>query len=278
MDSHSWALTPRKSEPYLHICRTAATSDMFYKFKSNHVYKNILEHTSVKTAENYVDEIAESNLSNILFSPQLLIDVKKNDIYGSAYLHDFYQIGTMSPSTVKYVYTLYRVLRAFDDLKTGCNICEIGGGYGGLAHVYMSWASYQGRRCHYTIYDLSEPVMLQHRYLRALGWKDNVTSQILRDENHDCDVVVSTVALSELTAETQMMYARKLMSKARIGSYLDMNIFAQSKIQPWALLLRNDGFALHSELSSKKGQRCSIVVAKRYAADTGMKCHKVSYI
>jgi hypothetical protein len=87
-------------------------------------------------------------------------------------LHDYGAgVGIMSPSTLRYMSILARLQREFGTEWRGWRVCEIGGGYGGQAHIVLA----ANPLIHsYTIYDQPAPAALQARYLAAMGWPGSI--------------------------------------------------------------------------------------------------------
>lgn len=150
-----------------------------------------------------------------------------------------------TPTTLRYVAVLAQLIARFgarrvpaavSDLALDAyEICEVGGGYGGMAHAVLAWdaARFGGAsaaRIRYRIFDLVEVAALQRRYLGELGWSaPRVVATTLeaatRDELRHCDLVISNYALSELDELTQLRYSSLLIESARVGLYAAMNHF-----------------------------------------------------
>lgn len=78
----------------------------------------------------------------------------------------------------------------------GWRIIEVGGGYGGQAHVMLSLAS-----CTYSILDLPEPLELQRVYLESLGF---FLHGFVAGAPYD--LFISNYALSECARDVQASY------------------------------------------------------------------------
>ena len=135
-----------------------------------------------------------------------------------------------------------------------------------MAHVLLSYA----QRASYRIYDLPEPVALQRRYLDALGWRApqaNATALRLgrhasREPEPECDLVLSNVALSELDARTQLLYAERLLVGARVGIALSYNWMRADAMRPWLRLLARRGFDVRYARHPVNNGSCSEVLAR----------------
>ena len=169
------------SSPYFRACAAAASdSASFATFKTNDAYRIVLEHTPPSDGQLYLDHV-RADAPGLLRAP-LLDRFRLNDGigYAGAYagggvnhdLHDFGAgVGIMSPSTLRYISILARLQREFGTEWRGWRVCEIGGGYGGQAHIVLA----ANPLIHsYTIYDQPAPAALQARYLAAMGWPGSI--------------------------------------------------------------------------------------------------------
>ena len=255
-----WDLMAREtSGAYFKVAAAAAMDTYrFATFKMDPAYRIVLEHTSAKLGQLYLDHVRMEAPS--LLSTSLMDRFRLNDGIGYSgalsagsgdYLYDFGPgVGIVSPSTLRYVSVLARLRRAFGTEWRGWRVCEIGGGYGGQAHVVMAATPMLHS---YTIYDQTAPAALQNRYLAAMGWPSSVSRakkvSCEKNENIDeaaqegagksagrvarctidgdsraepqCDIVISNYALTELSAEMQAFYAERFLRGARIGAYVE---------------------------------------------------------
>ena len=247
-DRKGWKLSVPHAIPYVELCRKAATDDStFATFKSKREYQYVLEHTDRNVAARWIEFLAHAH-PYLLHAPYLK-RFQQNDLHGGSTLYDFgavethggrmVTIGSMSPSTVKYMGNLAQLIDYFGRAKMErAQFCEIGGGYGGMAHIVLSFA----RHARYQIFDLKEPTMLQSRYLRQLGWSSEQAVAGVLNGPAACDIVLSNVALTELEGKAQMEYARSLMETAKVGVHVSVNIIASSYMYPWLNMLARNRF------------------------------------
>jgi len=240
--------------PYLAVAGEAATSPLaFSTFKKSPRYRNVLEHIDSSLGAAYLVSVLKNDPR--LFGSQDLLDrFRLNDAQGGAEVFEYGHfleadsvqvvdndwVGLFSPSTLRYVHCLSLLRKQFptqfpdetlyggqvdvksdillDALKIShsrVKICEVGGGYGGLAHVVLS-AYPEG--VDYTIFDLPAPAQLANRYLKSLGWSPSqarattLSEESGTESHHSCDLIVSHYALTELDNATQHRYIEHLLT------------------------------------------------------------------
>ena len=138
-----WGVFKPKALPFVELCALAAKDDsVFEKFKSKRAFTNILEHASPEEGRTYLSYITQTHPS--LLRPAAWAAFQRNDLIGGAILHDFGNltvtpqftaaVGPTSPSTVRYVGYLARLLAFFGKGQPhsgratfdGMRFCEIG--------------------------------------------------------------------------------------------------------------------------------------------------------
>ena len=95
----------------------------FTKFKLDPRYQEILEHCSYEQGKAYLEIIRTE-------SPELItkIDIyKENDLVGGATTYEYKDIGTISPSTLRYLKVASDIKKLFGE-NIGDRIAEIGVG------------------------------------------------------------------------------------------------------------------------------------------------------
>ena len=121
----------------------------------------------------------------------------------------------LDPVMIRYYFDRQEIWR-YHGPTFGRRILEIGGGFGGLAHLLY------GHCVAYAIRDLPEPRMLQDAYLAVYG--DRVADA---DPAATYDLVVSTFAYSELKPEVQYEYAADYLREIPRG-YMVCNFLTDS--------------------------------------------------
>ena len=199
----SWTLQDSAVMPYLQACRAAAQgSDFFRNFKSHPAYRHVLEHVSYEEGQQYLDEIE-------IDYKDKLDEIKENDALGTPVTCTYDGVGTISPTTIRYLKNTSDIVTKFG---TSFNsIVEIGGGYGGLCKVLSSFVDFE----QYLLLDLEECNMLSRKYLSHfdLPTMSYQAEEIVELEDR-FDLLISNYALSECNRETQMMYIERFVKNS----------------------------------------------------------------
>ena len=199
----SWTLQDSAVVPYLQACRAASQgSDFFRGFKSHPAYRHVLEHVSYEEGQQYLDEIE-------IDYKDKLDEIKENDALGTPVTCTYDGVGTISPTTVRYLKNTSDIVTKFG---TSFNsIVEIGGGYGGLCKVLSSFVDFE----QYLLLDLEECNMLSRKYLSHfdLPTMSYQAEEIVELEDR-FDLLISNYALSECNRETQMMYIERFVKNS----------------------------------------------------------------
>jgi phospholipid N-methyltransferase len=200
------------NQRYNVFCKMAAEDDVIFDtFRQSEVYQEILEHFSYENGLDYLSQIKKH-------TPSILEDLalfKTNDNFGGADIHQYEEIGAISPSTLHYIRQLAYLEESFGSLD-GLNIVEIGGGYGGLAKIVMDRFVIGS----YTIYDLPEVNQLTAKYLGK--FEDKYLSKIIFGNLDEAsaqtyDICVSNCAFTECTPNIQDQYLEKVIKFSKSG-------------------------------------------------------------
>lgn len=197
------------------VMRACRDEEAFRVFKRDRYYTEILEHVNVEQGASFLSVIEKE-------SPDLL-DLfqrfKINDRLGNAAVHEYPKVGSISPSTLRYIKVLSDLKNHFGDL-TGSKIAEIGVGYGGqLLIIDQMWKTKS-----YTLFDLDPVLALASKYLESYVLQTSYQTSTYNRfvPGQEFDLVISNFAFSELPRHLQMGYVEKVLSKAKRG-YLTMN-------------------------------------------------------
>ena len=199
----SWTLQDSAVNPYLSACRAAAQGSDFFKiFKTNQAYRHVLEHVSCEEGKQYLEEIE-------IDYEDKLDEIKENDALGTPVTCTYDGVGTISPTTIRYLKNTSDIVNKFG--TSFKSIVEIGGGYGGLCKVMSSFVDFE----QYLLLDLEECNMLSTKYLGLfdLPTMSHQAEEIVDVENN-FDLLISNYALSECNRETQMMYIERFVKKS----------------------------------------------------------------
>jgi putative sugar O-methyltransferase len=206
------------TQQYKNVCTDAANnSDHFNIFKTNSIYNGILEHVSEEQGNLYLDYIRKN-------SPELLEtidDFKQNDSHGGPVKFTYPGIGSISPSTLRYIKVLSDLKNIFGDISDK-KIIEIGAGYGGQCLILNKLFT----PSQYSILDLDEASELSDKYLKING----INARIIKihevyDLDEDFDIIISNYAYSELSRELQDLYYDKIIKRSNNG-YLTYNFIS----------------------------------------------------
>jgi putative sugar O-methyltransferase len=203
---------------YRDVCRMAYEDDnLFEGFKSDDIYKEILEHTSPEQGKKYYDEIEK-------FNPHLLEDDNiekaiKNDMIGNP-IKVFYENLYISPSTLRYLKVVSDLINLYGSLDN-MDIVEIGVGYGGQALIICNFFNIKS----YTLVDIDEVLKLSEKYLE---YHDPETELKFYNQfqlpDKEYDLVISNYAFSECTKQTQDIYTKKILNMSKRGYMTNNNI------------------------------------------------------
>ena len=225
-------------ELYCNYIRSIIDKDITdVNFKSNSIYNGILEHVPKEMGDDYLSVIKNkfSDIFNENFSYITKI-CKYNDYIGNPKLYDFDNFIKCSPSNLRYILHSFLILNYIKECKlNNLNIIEIGGGYGGLCF-------YLHKLCHifnidissYTIYDLSEPLLLQEKYLSYHNIpnvnyknlqndiKERISQKFVETLKED-SFLISNYAFSEIPMDIQNMYSKYVLNPFVSHGFLTWN-------------------------------------------------------
>lgn len=199
----SWTLQESAANPYLQICKLSATNNEYFsRFKSDPSYRHVLEHVPYEEGLEYLNEIKIDYVDK-------LDSIKENDLYGSPIKYDYEKIGSISPTTIRYLKNVSDILTKFGNQFE--SIVEIGGGYGGLCKVMSSFVNFQS----YLLVDLEECNLLSRKYLSNFNLPTLSHRSEEIDVEEDFDLFISNYAFSECTRETQLEYIEKFLKRSK---------------------------------------------------------------
>ena len=204
------------SGPYVASVQKALSNyKNFTKFKLDPRYQAILEHCSYEQGKAYLEIIRTE-------SPELItkIDIfKENDLIGGATTYEYEDIGTISPSTLRYLKVASDIKKLFGE-NVGDRIAEIGIGYGGQLLIADKVLRFK----RYELFDLPPVLNLATKYIESHTINSAYHTSTLNQHSGDVyyDLVISNYAFSELPSNLQIRYIKKILLKSKRG-YLTMN-------------------------------------------------------
>jgi putative sugar O-methyltransferase len=197
------------------VKKAVSNYSAFRKFKRDPRYQAILEHASKEQGDKCLEIIRSE-------SPYLLDVIetfKINDLVGGATTYEFDGIGSISPSTLRYLKVASDLKNIFGE-EIGDRVAEIGCGYGGQLLIADKILRFK----QYDLFDLPPVLSLASMYLEShilnFSYKTTTLNQHQGDVNYD--LVISNYAFSELPSQLQIRYIEKILSRSKRG-YLTMN-------------------------------------------------------
>jgi hypothetical protein len=199
---------------YAAACLRAATDPAsFENFRRDPAYTRILEHVSAPLGQAYLDLITRD--SQVMSAMDAF---KRNDHYGNPQLYDYPVVGSVSPSTLRYIKVLVDLKEHFETLD-GLRICEIGVGYGGQCRVIHAGF----KPAAYCLVDLDPALELARRYLENFAVGSELSFKSMKElESSDHDLVISNYAFTELARPIQEVYLSKVILRSKRG-YITYN-------------------------------------------------------
>lgn len=207
--------------PYTEYVKTILEDEkIFYTFKQNPYYTDMLEHVSERSGMNYILAIwgfchlKDEDIENYC---------KENDRIGSPIQYNYSPTLTCSPTSLRYVFQSSIILQYIQSLGlTEVHIVEVGGGYGGLFLALQSFAKNYGITLRkYSIIDLKEPSDLQKKYLSNHTLTTPVTFHDASNFGTDIEgedlFFVSCYCFSEISDAFQQKYREHLLPKCTHG-------------------------------------------------------------
>ncbi len=196
------------------VSRVIVSNFKLKRFRRIYNYREIVETVTYKQGIECLNRI------EFLGSP-LTYDFSQhfvNDSFGKPIKFYYPGIGSISPTTIRYISIAFELKKLFGEELTG-NFVEIGAGYGGQASILNDFFKIG----EYGIFDLPDVQQLTKIYLTQIGRADNLKMYSLTDNPFkEWDLVISNYAFSELPSELQKVYIQKVINRSRRG-YLIMN-------------------------------------------------------
>jgi putative sugar O-methyltransferase len=195
---------------YRRCCiRSAQNPINFQKFRQFKDITSTIDTVGPELGQMYLDFI-QKKYPNLMSQ---MAEFARNDTVGHPAQSEYAEIGSICPTTLRYVKTFGDLIARFGDM-TGWKIAEIGAGYGGLCRIIGSQTAFEK----YSIIDLPETLELIKTYL------DVFQTSNIEYVKTDCiepdvsfDLVISNYAFSECQKEEQEKYFEQIIKNAKRG-------------------------------------------------------------
>ena len=212
---------------YLQKClESSQLIHRFLTFRSDSDFCRIITPGKKEDGDKILERISDSKYKIIDY----LDSFRKNDKLGYPMVYKYEKYGYFSPSTLRYVNTLYELLEHFGEMKNW-NILEFGGGYGGLCHIlsyFIKWKKY-------TFIEIKEPLELAKKCflnipldnIKCVSADESFNSLNKLENNEVVDLFISEFGFCELNENgiEQNMF----MLKNSKNAYLSMNLWDKNK-------------------------------------------------
>lgn len=209
----SWNIDDESFNRYIESCIEASINEESFKnFKRNINYTSILEHQHIpKEYGDLLSRYIENRYDKGILLGKIS-KIQENDKYGNPILYDF-EYGKLSLGTLRYIKNSCDIVHYFGDEIN--NICEIGGGYGGLCKTLSNFIDFKN----YYLYDLEEVNNLSSKYLAKFDINANICISTIDNSKQfldgEIDLLISNYAFSELSNDLQFEYIEHIVSKSK---------------------------------------------------------------
>jgi len=197
------------------IVKNLLLNEHEWYFKSDPLYKYVLEHVDKSTGDRYLNEIMIRYNKLFIENKELLIELcNENDKYGKTIKEDFPNFIFCSPTNLRYILHSFLILEYMQNKElNNLNIVEIGGGYGGLCFFINKLSKlFNIVIKSYTIFDLLEASQLQEKYLKKLNISNVKFFQLDNFKELNADsFLISNYAFSEISLDIQKKYIEKVL-------------------------------------------------------------------
>lgn len=215
---------------YTDYIKTFINNDIeTWDFKSNIIYKGILEHIGYELGLQCLEVIKEK-YSDFYdkYKSNLIELANKNDLYGKTDLCNYIDFCICSPSNMRYILHSLLILSFMKKCNiNNIDIIEIGAGYGGLCfYIYNIAPLFNINIDSYSIFDLPEAMLLQEKYLNKL----NITNVNFENLNNIKNLkknsfLISNYAYSEFNKEYRIEYTNSVLNPYTSYGFFAWNTF-----------------------------------------------------
>ena len=217
-------------DAYKEVCKQAAVDDAaFNNFRSCPEYMGVLEHVSYEIGMQYIAHSYGVNNKKI---DKSVVDIlKRVDSFGGSSKKEFYGMGLISPTMLRY-YSIYGDIERLHGSLDNKTVVEIGAGYGGQSMMLMLLNNIKK----YIIVDLPEANALTRKFLT----KNNMDMSKYEFYTHNTvpviysDYLISNYAFSECYKHIQNIYIDNLINKTKhfyiIANFLSDLVYSKEQL------------------------------------------------
>lgn len=247
---------------YTQFCRAVlANETLFAEFRRSPDFIGIMETVSYEQGKECIETLTKN-------SPHYLSHIEKfktSEKIGNPITFFYDQIGTIAPTTLRYIKVAFELESLFGPLDN-LSIVEIGAGYGGQCKIIADLFTFKK----YTIIDLPEALGVAKKFLDAHKVK-NVEYLTPQDSINESsfDLVISNYAFSECTKDMQQEYVTTIFIRSLYGYCLcnqmcfgqeyslqnDVIALLEKYSLPWQLLPENPSTNANNYLVTWKNNR-----------------------
>lgn len=203
------------------FCRdVTSNSELFLEFKSNPIFRNMLEHVTLELGKSYYTLLkSKFNFQDA----EMLEFCKVNDMYGRPELFTFSNSLTCSPSSLRYLFQSSLILSHIQSLNMkSASIVEVGCGYGGLfLAINFLRKRFNVSIDSYSLVDLPPCSRLQSVYLNNFQIETPHSFHLAHyygsTVKGDNLYFISNYAFSEISLENQSLYIQTLLDRCNHG-------------------------------------------------------------
>lgn len=208
-------------QKYLQKCFEASQDYFkFLTFRSDSDISKVLILGKKKDGDHILKRIEDSSDAKKLL--ENLDNFRKNDAIGSPMTYNYQKYGHFSPSTLRYVNTLYELCEHFGTMEN-FKMVEFGGGYGGLCHIL----SYLIKWDKYSFIEIKEPLELARKVFMASELDINCLEPEEVDKEEKYDLFISEFGFCELNEDG--LEKHMFMLENSKNAYLSMNLWDKNK-------------------------------------------------
>lgn len=204
---------------YPQFCQQASQDEkVFLTFRSNVIYKNILEHIEYETALEYFNLIKQKYR---LSDSEIYSKIEKLNYIGTPELIKISpNMPSISSTGLRYLYTGLEIKEFVDknNIKTN-NVIELGCGYGGQSLILDELLKINK----YTYIDLPEVNLLIRKFLNNFTTSfDTVYETIETGAHENYNLFISNYSFSELPRNLQNKVIKNVINNSYSG-YMIIN-------------------------------------------------------